>query len=695
MSCSDPIKNIDAKEATFDSLLNLYKFKGEEKLKPTTKVSPFPEPLESAIFENINTNLDDLDNVDSNIKNNLFIKDNIKNNIYQNCVIRTNNPWFTTSSDYSKCKIVEDIELDNKLVYNSDKTAINLNLKSNNKLKTAYCPYPYNTNKAYCENRWYDWIITPNYYLGNTYYKDNSKFGELDVYKCFEPCSNDSMPYVTSKGENKCIKKKYFSNGIFANKLMFSPIGLINLIGNVAIKEDESISTAADKNLLYKLYLSIRDYNIENKMDETIYEVNDYYKDFNDFTKVSNHFNEIYNEFKKCIDDNILNGFDNNNDQDYKYSNLLTYKHRNFNEDESEMYTLKGLDVCGALIPPILHHTWVLANIFKPLDQKFITDKKPNIITAINLYNDQTVKNAEYQSENQNQDLTFDGYFRTENILNNLLCDKLFKVFKNENIAIRLKNIFFKAVNICYNNKTDFSINIIDKTKKTFDTYKETYSNVLQQYSLTNDIYNLENVIFNNEHKYYLDYELYDLSVILKTNNEDIHPFINYIFDDSNKYKYYYSIERLEAPTCPKGYQYDSKVKNCEKIIEKPIIDKNAPVEDEMDPFNIPEIIKILTMFLHIIIVIVILYIIYIFYDIFGEIILTVYNYLYMKIIENISNLYISIIGWTSVDNESYEKIKAEIDYNLANIQYKNLEQNNLKILSYMAENKIPTNQGI
>ena len=112
-----------------------------------------------------------------------------------------------------------------------------------------------------------------------------------------------------------------------------------------------------------------------------------------------------------------------------------------------------------------------------------------------------------------------------------------------------------------------------------------------------------------------------------------------------------------------------------------------------MDAFNIPEITKILTMFLQIIVVIVILYIIYIFYDIFGEIILTVYNYLYMKFIEIINNSYISIIGWTSVDNESYEKIKAETDYNLANIQYKNLEQNNLKILSYMNENKIPINQ--
>ena len=680
MSCSDPIKNIDAKEATYYSLSNLYNFKSDNKLKPNTKEEPFPASAD--IFENININLNDLDNSD---KNNLFIKDNIKNNIYQNCVIQTNNPWYTTSSDYSKCEIVKDIELDNKLVYNSDKTAINLNLKSNNKLKTAYSPYSHNVNKAYCENRWYDWIIIPNYYLGNTYYKDTSKFGENDVYKCFEPCSNDSIPYVTSKRENKCIKKKYFANGIFANKLMFSPIGLINLIGNVAIKDDTSLDSSYAKNLLYNFYLSIRDYNIENKMDETIYEVNEKYELFNNFSKVSKHFTEIYNEFKKCIEDNILKDFDNNNDQDYKYSNQLTYKHRNFNEDESEMYTLKGLDVCGALIPPILHHTWVLANIFKPLDETFIVNYKASITQKIDEYNTAT-------SKDPNIDLYLD-YLGTD-ILDKLLYNKLFKVFKNENIAIRLKNIFFKAVNICYNNKTDFSINIIDKTKKTFDKYKEKYSNVIKQYlHNTIDIYQSDNVIFNNEHKYYLDYELYELSVSLKNKHGNILKFFETIFNDSNKYKYYYSIERLEAPTCGKGYQYDSKVKSCEKIIEKPIIDKNAPVEDEMDAFNIPEITKILTMFLQIIVVIVILYIIYIFYDIFGEIILTVYNYLYMKFIEIINNSYISIIGWTSVDNESYEKIKAETDYNLANIQYKNLEQNNLKILSYMNENKIPINQ--
>ena len=238
MSCTDNTKNTDIKIATYNSLDNLFKYTNSEELKPNTPDNPFtPSKSQYTILANINTNLDtiDSDNLD---KNNLFIRDNKTSNIYQNCAIQTNNPWYTTSSDYKKCEIISDIELDSKLKLNPDKTIINLDLKSKNKLKTAYCPYLSNINKAYCENRWYDWIITTNYYLGNTYYKDNSKFGDNDVYKCYKPCDANYIPYKTEKGILKCIPKKFYANGIFANKLKFSPIGLINLIGNVAFKGD-------------------------------------------------------------------------------------------------------------------------------------------------------------------------------------------------------------------------------------------------------------------------------------------------------------------------------------------------------------------------------------------------------------------------------------------------------------------------
>ena len=684
MSCSDNNKNADIKNATFDSLKNLSSFiqtSGyKNELTPVSYYSPFSEiaktnPVITAKLNKDLDNLDNIDNIDDN-KNNLFIKDNIGNNVYQNCTIQTNNPWFTTSSDYKTCEIVKNIVLDDKLKLNSDKTIITLDLKSKNKSKTAYCPYFSNVNIAYCENRWYDWIITPDYYLGNTYNKDNTKFAENDVYKCYTPCEKGYIPYKTEKGEFKCIPKKYYAGGIFANKLNYSPIGLINLIGNVAFKnETDDILQMKEKNPLYILYKNIIDYNIENKVDTNIYQENYIYTTHinsnlpNIDNLLKNDFNKnIYNEFEDVIKNNILNNFSDSNDQDYENINELTYKHKNFNENETEMYTFKGLDNCGALIPPILFHTWLLANIFIPLSSDNIT----------------TIKDLTIDTR-QNPELKF--------LLYNKLFPKLNKIF-DENKSNRLKNIFYKAVNVCYNGKTNFSINIIEKTKKSIDIYKDKYNiflTYLNLHTTFTSLYNnpsLNNIIFNNEYKCYKDFELYDL---YKSYNDVSDPnkitILDVLLKDDNKYKYFYSVEKLEKPTCENGYIYNSTIKECEPIVVKPVEDKNAPIEDEFDQFNIPELKNILTLFLKIIIVIIILYIIYIFYDIFGETILTVYNYLYMKFIEitSVINRYKATTFATS--DEEVNKINAEIDYKLAAIEYQNLNKNTQKLKTYINEN--------
>ena len=264
MSCSsDSTKNTDIKAATFNTLNSLHKYSGNSLFVPTNINDPFNVSFINAYGDNINTNLDELDDN----KNNLFIRDEITSNVYQNCAIQANNPWFTTSSDFKKCEIIKNIELDNKLNLSADKTKVILNLKSKNKSKTAFSPYYFNINKAYCENKWYDWIITPNYYLGNTYYKDTSKYRDVDVYKCYKPCNEDYIPYKTEKGEHKCIPKKLFGNGIFSDKYIFSPIGLINLIGNILINVN-------DKDLIWLLYKSIIDYNLEKNIDTEIYTIN-------------------------------------------------------------------------------------------------------------------------------------------------------------------------------------------------------------------------------------------------------------------------------------------------------------------------------------------------------------------------------------------------------------------------------------
>ena len=711
MSCSDNNKNTDIKKATFDSLKNLSSFISDDnyknELKPGTYNTPFSEIAKTmpAITAKLNKDLDNIDNIDDN-KNNLFIKDNITNNIYQNCTIQTNNPWFTTSSDYKTCEIVKNIVLDDKLKLNADKTIITLDLKSKNKSKTAYCPYFSNVNIAYCENRWYDWIITPDYYLGNTYNKDNTKFAENDVYKCYEPCEKGFIPYKTEKGEFKCIPKKYYAGGIFANKLEYSPIGLINLIGNVAFKnETDDILQLKEKNPLYILYKNIIDYNIENKVDTNIYQENYIYTTHinsnlpNIDNLLKNDFNKnIYNKFEAVINKNILNNFSYSNDQDYENINELTYKHKNFNENETEMYTFKGLDNCGALIPPILFHTWLLANIFIPLSSDNI-DTIKNYTVLINDTDLTNFKKA-YNLFSSTEITYFDGNAALKPLFNRNLFDKLNNnnnMF-DENKSNRLKNIFYKAVNVCYNGKTNFSINIIEKTKKSIDIYKDKYNTFLTYLKLQptfTDLYNnpsLNNTIFNNEYKCYKDFELYDLftsynnDTLIKTQTHK-KEILDVLLKDDNKYKYFYSVEKLEKQTCKNGYIYNSKFKECEPIVVKPVEDKNTPIEDEFDQFNIPKLKNILTLFLNIIIAIIVLYIIYIFYDIFGETILTVYNYLYMKFIEISSVIYRYVETSLATNDEEVNKINAEIDYKLAAIEYQNLNKNTQKLKTYINEN--------
>ena len=662
MSCSpDRTINTDIKTATFNSLNNLYNYSSCNVLAPYIIDNPFNQSFINAYSDTINTNLDELDDN----KNNLFIRNEITSNVYQNCAIQANNPWFTTSSDFKKCEIIKNIELDNKLNLSADKTKVILNLKSKNKSKPAFSPYYFNINKAYCENKWYDWIITPNYYLGNTYYKDISKYRDVDVYKCYKPCDDDYIPYTTEKGEYKCIPKKLFGNGIFSDKYIFSPIGLINLIGNIIIDSSDN------NNLIWLLYDSIIEYNLEKNIDTEIYNIND---------NVHNHLKSqkyriagsIHKEFKDCINNHILKDFSEEKEQDYDYIKEFTYKSKKFNENEPEMYTLSGLDSCGVLIHPILHHTWILANIFKPFLEEYINNQQDNVI---------------------NITASFD------------LFTKLRELFHNDNKAMRLKNIFFKAVNICYDNKTNFSTNIINLTKKSLTYYKnknETkYHQVLKLWydnTITSDnlysknLYLTDNKPFFKEHKFYKDFELNDLylkytgkPLLLSTlGNVDNN-------NDNTKFKYFFSSEDLEFKTCEKGYIYNTTLKECEKqeIVKEEI---NEEINDDLDDnFSIPRLKNIFFIFLQIVLFILGIYIIYIFYDIFGETILTLYNFIYMKISEY--HVYFNKVYGPSIIPRNYyndkheDNYNAELDYKLASLQFENLKANKLKIDEYISKN--------
>jgi hypothetical protein len=669
MSCSpDSTINTDIKAATFNTLNSLHKYSGNSLFVPTNIDNPFKDTFTNSYGDKINTNLDELDEN----KNDLFIRNEITSNVYQNCAIQANNPWFTTSSDFKKCEIIKNIELDNKLNLSADKTKVILNLKSKNTSKPAFSPYFFNINKAYCENKWYDWIITPNYYLGNTYYKDTSKYRDIDVYKCYKPCEKDFIPYKTEKGEHKCIPKKLFGNGIFSDKYIFSPIGLINLIGNILIND------ATDKNLIWLLYKSIIDYNLEKNIDTEIY-----YKNDNVYKHLESQrygiASSIRAEFKSCIDNHILNNFSNEREQDYSYIKEFTYKNRKFNENEPEMYTLSGLDSCGVLIHPILHHTWILANIFKPVLEEDI-----DTITSI----DTNIKSIGSHSL----------FTRLKELFND-------NENKNENKAMRLKNIFYKAVNICYDNKTNFSTNIINLTKKSLEYYKNQnqlsiYLPLLKEYHNPNltldtiyssDLYLTDNKPFFKEHKFYKDFEFNDLYIKYPKNASLLLGNVDNN-NDNTRFKYFFSVEDLEIKTCEKGYFYNTRLQQCEK---QPIIIKkeNEEINDDIDDnFSIPKLQNIFFIFLQIVLFILGIYIIYIFYDIFGETILTVYNFIYMKISEYhvyFNKMYGPSIIPRNYHNEKHEdNYNADLDYKLSSLQYENLKNNKLKIDEYINSHK-------
>jgi hypothetical protein len=363
MSCANNNINSYLKDATIKSLnymnnhySNIYSSPSDITYQSTQNPNaPFNANFINKYSSVIQTNL----NVDEENPDLKYITINTDDNSYVNCAVQTSVPWFTMTNDYKKCEIVKNIEYDEnrlKIEKNKDATATIVTpiLASKNKSKPAFCAYASNVNKAYCENAWYDWIVIPNYHLGNTYFKDNSQYTDLDVYKCYKPCPGDYLPFVTEKGEIKCIPKKFFGNGIFNRKYMYNSVALINLIGNIACNTDHNnhyYKHSFRTNLLYILHRLIYEYDIYTKVDKKIYDINDniknkivlepltssentpeliYNKRKEYFLNIKSQYDEIYTKIKDILNEDILKNFDNIGNKDYLNLNEFTYKNSRF-----------------------------------------------------------------------------------------------------------------------------------------------------------------------------------------------------------------------------------------------------------------------------------------------------------------------------------------------------------------------------
>jgi hypothetical protein len=475
---------------------------------------------------------------------------------------------------------------------------------------------------------------------------------------------------------------------------------LINLIGNIACDTNESGHIYKDyfrTNLLYILHRLIYEYEISNKVDKDIYDINSniqnkirlvingetYTNKQTNFEKIRSEYNDIFINIKKVLEDDVLKNYDSNNNKDYLNLNEFTYKNTKFHENEPEMFSYTGMETNGVLTPPILIHTWMLSQIFKPLERDIFNYRNvfydPNGATLIEANIDKIKKQTLYAN--------------------------LQKIFNDKHKAIRLKNIFFKAITNCYDGKTTFSVNFISATKKALNNSellkiitdnkfyyftnninfvkslnpilipsKDTTTQISNNINNINDdlkptaidtttspniqlTSNLNKLLICNDTnianliqslKYYKDTDLNILYSELLKNNTTFNnsPVFSYTYslkyfegndpNDFNKIPadlychYLFSIEELETKTCPSGHFYNPNVKECEKIIEPPPPQENKSQMDD-EEINIPDLKNIMNIFLQIIIVVVVLYLIYIVYDMFGEFILSTINYIFVN----------------------------------------------------------------
>jgi hypothetical protein len=588
-----------------------------------------------------------------------------------NCAIQTKNPFYTYDNKNKNCTLIPSLKPNENYSYEQENSSnyITLKLPTDKNNETVYS---YKNKKGFCENKWYDWIITPNYHFGNQYEKDVGNFSKEDIRKCYKPCIKGYLPYFNSKNnEYICIPKDEAEDGLFANKLDYSPVALINLIGNIDIT-------------LYFYNKLSTDILEANYMNNQYYEINKPKLELKDyeFDKVIEDIKNTLNTY--FIDDKSMNA------RDIERSvNVISYRNPLFDENDPELITLRGMDTNGMMTDEILIHTYYLAYNYNKFYEELI--KKENYFN-----------NEDTKFEN----LNFDKIKKSPNNIR----FNLAKYFDyNKDKFQRLANILFKAINICYDEKTDFSRNLLDYTKLAFDKYKINFSgkhtgfdknNYLQFKNNLNTVkfdefkknenytktyyYNLDKEVTiqkleipyifssknndnndNNNNSHLSDYILEKLTDL----TDDQKKSIKELYDNKDDVIFYTLEDKERLNKCSTGKIYNKETKICEDCgtycgkDNKCKTDKNCsyfckdscpdtnikektnkcgnvkktkeipkekgkietPVESN---FNMPDFSIILKSAIKIVLVLLFLYMCYIFYQIYGETLFTLYNYI-------------------------------------------------------------------
>lgn len=602
----------------------------------------------------LNINFRDADNnyIYTNVdtKKDLCYSPNNNSNFSVNCAIIAKNPYFTYDKKKKACTPIPNLKLpeDFSYEYENDNTYI---YKTEDE-ESAKFNFSFKKKQAYCENKWYDWIITPNYHFGNQYEKDPGIYSKNDVFKCYKPCNKGYLPYSAANGSNICALKANILDGMYSNKLDYSPIALINLIGN----STENVT---------KLYNLIKLKSLEKYQSGNSKYIVDSTVDTSNNT--TTEINDCYSSMKQVLWINILDKlkFDIKN---YQYNkDVLTYKNPLFNENDPELLTYRGMSKANMLSDDILFHTFYIAYKHEDFINNLVNNIKKKVETASEID-----ENTYYNH----------GFNITSNI-NNLITDKKTdeQTDKVNKYKQRIANIFYKAINICYDGKTDFSKNILIKTKTAIEnldtSIKDIYypSEIPENYAIElNKIKDKDNL----EIKFYSEKD-YTTNINITTTVADKSTLVtkaNTIIKNKEKINFFttedneksnnrctvanqiLNIETGICESCDTVCKKDSdKTKNtcitnsrcalfckdnckpelptavnkCGKIntpvINKPLITKdiNTPI-DENSIFFLNDISYYFKLAIKIIFSLIIIYLCYIFYQLFGDTIITIIN---------------------------------------------------------------------
>lgn len=629
----------------------------------------------------LTTHLTDLNNNFRDSTNNYIFKyegigDNNKNlcgqtnkidEYYVNCVLQTNNPLFTYKDGY--CLVSPEINLPAELkkIVNKDNIIIKLD---RTKLEDDEGNFKYQQvqNNKYCEDRWYDWIVIPNYHIGNRVLKDSGAYSKEDVKICYNNCGAGELPYINSSGKNLCIPKEFAYDGIYEKKLDYSPLALINLIGN-------------NKTHLNLLYKNLFYYKLKKKTNTNKYSINTEVNLSEDLSNNDNYIvNEVFEEIKK-----ILNKIVNDNNLDipdysFDYKNL-TYKHPYFKEND--LTSILGMDKNEILSNDIiLIHTAYLAYNYYDFTSNCFNNY--NYFISNNTLNNETFNNNLFDVNKNLDELNIKSYKNKFDGVDIQILDSLktgnnyLDYNKINKKRQRLANILYKAINICYDKKTDFSKNLIKRTIDALNRYEIDNINSIENhikiyFNFKNNISIISNGFEINYYKNKLLLYFYNNNLI-KTNFIEISDeiFLSIKNKYLNDFKFYTeeNSEIINGNLCKSGELLNSSnictsctiecgtlekcsnnlnckilcEKNCianknetttkcggtteddEIPLKKQQIEIKTPIEEET---NIPDFTIIFKYAIKIFFILIVLYIAYMFYKIFNESILTFGNLFY------------------------------------------------------------------